>query len=75
MPLEGIIDLEKERDRLSAEIQRLAGQLKGTRSKLENQSFLERAPEEVVAREREKEATFQEQMEKLQEKLKIFEGL
>jgi valyl-tRNA synthetase len=75
IPLQGVIDLEKERDRLSAEIQRLAGQLKGVRSKLENRSFLERAPEEVVAREREKEATFQEQMEKLQEKLKIFEGL
>ena len=75
MPLEGVIDMVKERDRLSAEIQRLAGQLKGVRGKLENQNFLDRAPEEVVVREREKEASFLEQMEKLQEKLKIFEGL
>jgi len=75
MPLEGVIDMVKERDRLSTEVQRLAGQLKGVRGKLKNQNFLDRAPEEVVAREREKEASFQEQMEKLQEKLKIFEGL
>jgi valyl-tRNA synthetase len=74
MPLEGVIDLERERERLSSEIQRLAGQLKGVKGKLENRNFLDRAPEEVVAREREKEATFREQMEKLQEKLTVFEG-
>jgi valyl-tRNA synthetase len=72
--LEGVIDLGKERERISVEIQRLSGQLKGIKGKLENRNFLERAPEEVVAREREKEASFQEQMEKLQEKLKVFEG-
>jgi valyl-tRNA synthetase len=74
MPLEGVIDLGKERERISVEIQRLSGQLKGIKGKLENRNFLERAPEEVVAREREKEASFREQMEKLQEKLKVFEG-
>jgi valyl-tRNA synthetase len=35
---------------------------------------VEKAPEEVVDRERAKEATFQEQMEKLREKLKVFRG-
>jgi len=74
MPLEGVIDLERERERISAEIQRLSGQLKGVRGKLENVNFLDRAPEDVVAREREKEANFQEQMDKLQEKLTVFEG-
>ncbi|MCJ7629925.1 MAG: valine--tRNA ligase [Longimicrobiales bacterium] len=75
MPLEGVIDLEKERERLSVEIQRLSGQLKGVMGKLENRNFLDRAPEEVVAKEREKEASLREQMEKLQDKLKVFEGL
>jgi valyl-tRNA synthetase len=74
MPLEGVVDLEKERDRLSAEIQRLSGQLKGVQGKLKNQGFVEKAPEEVVAREREKESTFRAQMEKLQEKLEVFQG-
>jgi len=31
-------------------------------------------PEEMVAREREKEASFREQIEKLQEKLKVFQN-
>ena len=75
MPLEGVIDLKQERERISAEVQRLNGQLKGVRGKLQNRNFLDRAPEPVVAREREKEASFREQMEKLQEKLKVFEGL
>ncbi len=74
MPLEGVIDLKKERERLSAEVQRLNGQLQGVRAKLENRNFLDRAPEAVVEREREKEASFREQMERLQEKLKVFEG-
>jgi valyl-tRNA synthetase len=74
IPLEGVIDLDREMERLRGEIQRLDGQLLGTRKKLENKGFLEKAPDEVVAREREKAASFQEQMEKLQEKLHAFEG-
>jgi valyl-tRNA synthetase len=74
IPLAGVIDLEKERDRLAAEIERLSGQLQGVRAKLRNENFVSRAPEEVVSREREKETRFQEQMEKLQEKLRVFEG-
>ncbi len=74
LPLEGVIDLEKERVRLSEEIERLAGQLKGVRAKLQNENFVSRAPAEVVERERNKESNFQEQMTKLQEKLKVFQG-
>jgi valyl-tRNA synthetase len=75
VPLEGVLDLEKERKRLSAEIGRLSGQLRGTEAKLRNEGFLAKAPEDVVAREREKAASFREQMEKLQEKLRVFEGV
>jgi valyl-tRNA synthetase len=74
MPLEGVIDLDQERDRLTKEIQRLRGQLKGIQAKLGNQSFVEKAPAEVVDREREKERSFQEQVDKLEEKLTVFEG-
>ena len=74
LPLEGLLDLERERKRLSGEIERLSNQLRGTEAKLGNGRFLEKAPEEVVTRERQKAASFREQMEKLQEKLKVFEG-
>jgi valyl-tRNA synthetase len=75
MPLAGVIDLERERARLSAEIERLGAQLRAVRAKLGNDNFVERAPEEVVAREREKESSFQDQVRKLQEKLEVFQGL
>jgi valyl-tRNA synthetase len=74
MPLEGVVDLEQERERLSNEIKRLTGQLKGVQGKLKNENFVKRAPEAVVARERDKEATLQEQIEKLQQKLEVFQG-
>ena len=69
IPLEGVIDLERERERLRREVARLGGQMVGARRKLANRNFVERAPERVVAREREKLASFREQHDKLQEKL------
>jgi valyl-tRNA synthetase len=74
LPLEGVIDLDREKARLGDEIKRLSNQLEGTRKKLENQGFLEKAPAEVVAREREKADSFREQLDKLTEKLRVFQG-
>ena len=74
LPLEGVIDLDQEKARLRKEIQRLEGQLGGTLKKLENQGFLQNAPEDVVQRERDKAQSFREQKEKLQEKLNAFGG-
>jgi valyl-tRNA synthetase len=74
VPLSGVVDLGKEKERLTGEIERLTGQLSGTLRKLENRGFIEKAPGEVVEREREKAASFQEQLKKLQEKLHAFEG-
>ena len=68
LPLEGLIDLAKERERLTKEIDRLTGQLAGTRAKLANEQFVSRAPAEVVAKEREKAASYEEQIAKLEEK-------
>ena len=73
LPLEGVIDLEKEKERLKGEIDRLDGQLKGAEKKLENANFVERAPREVVDKERAKADSFREQQEKLREKLQAFE--
>ena len=70
VPLEGVIDVVKERGRLQTEIERLGEQAKGARSKLENQNFVSRAPDDVVARERAKADSFAEQMEKLEVKLR-----
>jgi len=74
LPLKGVIDLDREKERLRGEIRRLEGQYEGTVKKLENRSFVEKAPTEVVDRERGKANSFREQLEKLQEKLRAFEG-
>ena len=74
LPLEGVIDLEQERERLAGEIGRISGQLSGTEGKLRNQGFLEKAPPEVVAKEREKALSLEEQLNKLREKLLSIEG-
>jgi len=70
VPLEGIIDPDVERKRLEKEITRIQGMLDGIGKKLKNPQFTGRAPKEVVDKEREKEKTFRDNMEKLKENLK-----
>jgi valyl-tRNA synthetase len=67
IPLEGIINLDVEKNRLQKDIQRLEGSLKGLRGKLSNEKFVQNAPAEVVEKERQKEADWQSQLAKLQE--------
>jgi len=69
LPLEGVIDVERERTRLTDEITRLDSLLAGTRKKLENESFVSRAPAEVVQKERDRTLQLEEQGSKLREKL------
>ncbi len=74
LPLEGVIDLDRERSRLRDEIGRLEGQLAAAEKKLANDNFVSRAPGEVVEREREKASSFREQLDKFIEKLSDLEG-
>ncbi len=66
VPLEGIIDLEAEKAKLTKEIERLSGQIAATDAKLRNESFLRRAPAEVVDRERSKREEYSLRLEKLE---------
>jgi valyl-tRNA synthetase len=74
LPLEGVIDLARERERLAQEIGRLEGQVRSSEGKLSNEQFVQRAPADVVEREREKVRSQREQLAKLQEKLALFRG-
>jgi valyl-tRNA synthetase len=69
VPLSGVIDLDKERERLRNEIARLDGQIRATDAKLGNEQFVNRAPAEVVEREREKGRSFRNQRDQLAGKL------
>ncbi|HET6232385.1 MAG TPA: valine--tRNA ligase, partial [Longimicrobiaceae bacterium] len=75
VPLAGVIDLEKERGRLRDELGRVTGLIGGTEKKLANESFVARAPKDVVDKEREKLASYGEQRAKLAEKLAALEGV
>jgi valyl-tRNA synthetase len=70
LPLAGIIDVEQERQRLSRELERLDGQLRGAESRLASEQFTARAPADIVAREREKADSLRDQRDRLAEKLK-----
>ena len=69
VPLEGVMDLDEERKRLEKRIAEIEKGLKGIDAKLSNDSFVQRAPADVVQRERERKADFEEQVAKLRESL------
>ncbi len=68
--LEGAVDVRNESRRLSEEKDRLEKQLEGLAARLTNQSFVSRAPQDVVAKEREKEKAWRDQRDVLAGKLK-----
>ena len=72
--LEGLIDIEKEREKTAKEIARVEGMITGTEKKLANESFTANAPADVVAKEREKLESFRETLEKLREALGQYAG-
>jgi len=66
LPLQGLIDVAAERTRLSKERDKLIVDAKKTRQKLENADFVSRAKEEVVAENRERLATAESEVARLQ---------
>ena len=52
LPLEGVIDLDAERERLKHELERLEAEIARADDLLSNQRFIERAPAQVVQKRR-----------------------
>ena len=65
IPLEGVIDVEVEKNRLQKEIMRLETSLSGVDKKLSNQNFINNAPLEVVDKEKQKKTDWEEKLSKL----------
>jgi valyl-tRNA synthetase len=68
--LEGVVDVKHECRRLTEEFERLDKQLSTLAARLTNENFVSRAPQDVVAKEREKEKAWRDQRDILAGKLK-----
>jgi valyl-tRNA synthetase len=69
VPLAGLLDIDAERERLLKRIDNVEGRLKGLLAKLDNKNFIERAPAEVVARERERQGELESEIAMLRRSL------
>ncbi len=69
LPLAGLIDLEAERARLTKELQAAEADVARREARLSNAGFVDKAPANVVQREREGLAVAQAALEKLRERL------
>jgi valyl-tRNA synthetase len=72
-PLEGLIDIEQEVERLKKELNKKERILSGINSKLSNDRFINNAPSNIVEHEKAKALEIQEEMEKLKQGLMSFE--
>ncbi len=73
IPLAGLIDIEKEQDRLKNQIEDMKGRLNSVNSKLNNKNFVSRAPENVVQNEQSKQKRYMSSLEKLNKNLQSLE--
>ncbi len=69
LPLEDLVDFEKERERLTKEKEKLTKELARSRGMLSNEKFLSNAKPEKVAEEKEKLAKYEQMMASVEERL------
>src|SRR5207302_3357480 len=65
LPLVGLIDFAAEKARVEKELGRIAAELQGIEKRLSNKGFVERAPAEVVEKDRARAEELQAKREKL----------
>ncbi|HEY5893363.1 MAG TPA: valine--tRNA ligase [Chthoniobacterales bacterium] len=72
LPLEGLIDVEAEKQRISKEIAKVEDELAKVRAKLANPAFAEKVPPVVLEDHRQREATWAEKLAHLHQVLAQF---
>jgi valyl-tRNA synthetase len=75
VPLKGLVDVEEEEKRLLKEIGKIAKDIELFAKKLENPSFVDRAPADIVAKEREKLAEVTTKKQVLEQSLEKIRSL
>ena len=74
IPLEDLIDFEKEMERLNKEKENLERELERVNGKLGNENFVSKAPAQVVEAEREKQKKYSELYEKVIERINFIKS-
>ena len=69
MPLQELVDIEKEKERLQKEEKRLEGELNRVNGMLNNEKFVSRAPEAKIQEERAKLEKYTQMMSQVKERL------
>ena len=69
LPLEDLVDFEKEKERLLKEKERLSKELARSKGMLSNEKFLSKAPEAKVQEEKDKLAGYEQMMAQVEERL------
>ncbi len=70
IPMGELVDIEKEKSRLSAELERITGEIARADGKLNNQGFISKAPKKLVDDERAKLNKYIEMREKILKQLR-----
>jgi valyl-tRNA synthetase len=71
LPVDGLVDLAAERERLQRERSEAHAHLESTLKKLSSAEFLARAPEEIIEKEKQKAQEFQEKLQRLEQNLQL----
>jgi len=75
VPMEGLIDVAAEAERLGKLLAKAEQELAKTRVKLSNENFVRNAPPDVVNTERERQADFERQVNSIKAQLERLRGL
>ena len=75
VPMEGLIDVSAELDRLDRQREKLLADLGKAEKKLANQNFVSNAPAEVVAKERQRVLDFGDAIGKIDQQLEVMRAL
>ena len=65
LPLTGLIDIDKEINRLKSNIEDIEGRMNSVKKKLDNKNFIKRAPENIVKHKKEKFSNYKNDYDKL----------
>ena len=72
--LEGVIDIQEEKNRLSRELEKINSDIATLNKRLSNQDFINRAPKDVVEKDKEKHQSLTVMAEKIQQNINKIQG-